>query len=371
MIACATGLAAIVLIVGQTDAGPAFFAQSPPPTWLEPITFQVAEGSAIGELSGLGIGAAVVAAYNSYRAISTASLPPLTFDANPFPYSAGTAKTNFGGRNVVFVDQGNAAIEERLLRGVYGANPIADAKQEAQRTLGLTHVSAHKAVVKRGLANFWIAISSTAGVGPELDQILQHEVGHVLGIGHSGLVRRPAPPGPTSDWPIPRMRSSIVPGRYRTPFIFVHPDEHAWVSALYPSNRFSKEYGRVSGTVTLVGAGSSRPACGVAISAIPLDSGVDWSDGAVSSIAGFGGKPVYDLPLPPGRYSLSAESIYSKPEVEYNRYLGTLRVNDPRACDGAEVLPRPVQLTQRYEVNVEVGRPQIVDIEIEIQGIVR
>ena len=177
----------------------------------------------------------------------------------------------------------------------------------------------------------------------EFDAAFIHEFGHFSGMDHSQInldCLIAAPCGVDDQEGLPTMFPFLVGDFMKT----LATDDIAWISNLYPSGSFSSNFGTISGTI-LFSDGTTH-AQGVNVIARRVDdSGTPTIDEsrriAVSVVSGFlftdnpgqdvtclgaictnlvgsqfGGRdPLligrFDLPLPPGNYTVEVESVFS------------------------------------------------------------
>lgn len=139
------------------------------------------------------------------------------------------------------------------------------------------------------------------GPGPvDLQDVMTHEVGHLIGLDHTPLV------GPTSIRPTMNpFASQDQPGMART----LEPDDVAGATALYPGSA-ATQLGAIAGQV-MNRAGS--PAFGVHVIAYDATTGdfvVSALSGAAGDNKGRTGDGRYEISgLPPGEYRIGIESV--------------------------------------------------------------
>jgi len=194
----------------------------------------------------------------------------------------------------------------------------------------------------------------------EFNQAFTHEFGHFLGLGHSqinvdlllkALNGQPSTctPDDTAGMPLMFPIIGICPAKATTGVPVVAVDDAAWISKLYPVGSsppigkasYSAKYGTISGTVFF--SDGVTPVQGVNIIArstnLPRRNAVSAVSGdlftgnpgqtrtcvdpnnptpATCSNLGdpFGSRDVslighYEIPLPPGTYTVSVESVFS------------------------------------------------------------
>ena len=191
---------------------------------------------------------------------------------------------------------------------------------------------------------FTWSVSPTGEAGRvDLESVAVHEIGHLLGLGHSAL-------GETEI--IPGGRRVIASGAVMFPIAFspgatadrtLQPDDIAGLSELYPSAQFSVATSSISGRITKNGSG----VYGAHAVAVNLETGV--------SIAGFSLSPTGEYViagLPPGAYLIRVEplddadtdSFFSGPiDVDFQVTYGSRIVTAPAGggSDPLDVTVRP------------------------------
>lgn len=139
------------------------------------------------------------------------------------------------------------------------------------------------------------------GPGPvDLQDVMTHEVGHLLGLDHTPLV------GPTSIRPTMNpFASQDGPGLART----LEPDDTAGATALYPGSA-ATQLGAITGQVV---NRNGDPAFGVHVVAYDATTGnfvVSALSGAAGDNKGRNGDGRYEISgLPPGEYRIGIESV--------------------------------------------------------------
>ncbi len=193
---------------------------------------------------------------------------------------------------------------------------------------------------------------------PEFDQAFTHEFGHFLGLGHSQInidvvekliagQQNACSNVEAAGMPLMFPVLGVCPAKTSIGLPILAPDDKAWISKLYPQpttasgkKSFASAYGTLSGTVYF--SDGITPAQGVNVIARNVDSPMA---NAVSTVSGFEftgnpgqtvtcqdpnnptpqtcsnlGYPTgsrdtslighFEIPLPPGTWTLSVESVY-------------------------------------------------------------
>jgi hypothetical protein len=156
--------------------------------------------------------------------------------------------------------------------GFTNAEPVRDvgvtvigfqAHQELERTLGVTTFTLDRTTGALVEADIFLNSSFAWSVAPagesnkfDVQSILTHEVGHLIGLGHSLLgetVLRPE-----GGRRVVAKRSVMFPIAYAVGTILdrtLQDDDIAGVTAMYPTGQFLNSTGSIAGNVTLGGAG--------------------------------------------------------------------------------------------------------------------
>jgi hypothetical protein len=134
----------------------------------------------------------------------------------------------------------------------------------------------------------------------DLESIAVHEIGHLLGLGHSALGETEVRPGGRRVIGAEAVMFPIAFAAGNTADRQLKPDDVAGLSDIYPTNEFRRTRGSISGRVTKNGAG----VFGAHIVAFntrtgALVGGFSLSDSGSFTIAG----------LEPGTYVLRAEPL--------------------------------------------------------------
>jgi len=117
-------------------------------------------------------------------------------------------------------------------------------------------------IVNPELSDLWITGIPTDPTQLDLNEIILHESGHLLGLAHSFLidsVMYPAKPRTSSD---PELKAL-----YRVPKTTLAHDDSAWLSWLYPNSSFASSTGTIEGRVFY----NDRPYVGAHIVAAKLN----------------------------------------------------------------------------------------------------
>lgn len=235
----------------------------------------------------------------------------------------------------------------------------------------------------------------------EFDQAFTHEFGHFLGLGHSQInvdllleALNGTMPSCTADdtagMPLMFPVLGLCPAKKTVGVPIIAVDDAAWISKLYPvgspvpagKTAYSASYGTITGTVFF--SDGITPAQGVniiarnttlprrnAVSAVSGDlftgnpgqttTCIDPTNPTVASCSNLGNPfgsrdPAlighFEIPLPPGTYTISAESIYAG-------FLGgsSLTPLDPP-------IPAPGSFSTNVTVSVKAGTATVFNITL-------
>ena len=128
----------------------------------------------------------------------------------------------------------------------------------------------------------------------ELSIVLAHEIGHMLGMDHSQI--------DNSQGLAPASYPVMYPQLNRTG-LFLHEDDVATISSLYPSATFNNFYGQLNGTFTRA---DGTPVLGANLWAKESNTGKLYSIVSDFLVQGTG---AFRLILPAGTYTLHAEAV--------------------------------------------------------------
>lgn len=203
--------------------------------------------------------------------------------------------------NVVFVDP--------------DASLIAELMGEANRTKvlgwGIPVVDAKEIV------RFIAVINTCKEVLPAVQHsCLLHEVGHAIGLDHSQITAAFSPGnGRDSDFTPVMYPLSRLPGDPQLDRL--RPDDQAWVSHLYPSAAYPKEYGQLKGEIVANKDGNRILVRGANIVAVRKNDPTI----RVSCVSDYlnKGDGSFELPLKAGSYTVYVEPIQ-------DRFFGSSRV---------------------------------------------
>ena len=190
------------------------------------------------------------------------------------------------GLNPIIFDT-NGSITDALF-GVGAKSSILGFAGSSYYTSG---ASAGKYREGQAIINGYINITDAT-----LTEVLAHEIGHFFGLDHSQL---DSTQGLASSNYV-----MMYPIAYRT-LPSLHEDDVAAVTALYPTAGVATAYGQLNGTFTTA---AGVPILGANIWAKEMATGKVYS--VVSDFL-TQGNGYFRLYLPPGMYSLNAESIAS------------------------------------------------------------
>jgi uncharacterized repeat protein (TIGR01451 family) len=211
--------------------------------------------------------------------------PALSTDYTAANYSGILNNFNDGLNPVIF--DTNGAITDALF-GVGAKNYVIGFAGSAYWTSG---AQAGKYAEGRAVLNGSINLSDAVWT-----IALAHEFGHFFGLDHTQLDSAQGLAG--SNYPV------MYPIAYRTA-LSLHEDDTAAVSALYPASGAASAYGQLTGTFTTAGG---TPILGANIWARETSTSKLYS--VVSDFL-TQGSGYFRLHVPPGIYTLHAESIES------------------------------------------------------------
>jgi hypothetical protein len=168
----------------------------------------------------------------------------------------------------------------------------------------------------------------------QFDQAITHELGHFSGLGHSQIndsILNAGYPCPTDQLAgLPLMFPFLAcQSRKDAGLPILAPDDQAWLAKLYPAQDFNSSYGTIKGYILFadgqsqvqganVIARSTTQPLQVAVSAV---SGYRFTGNPGQSVTGenSGGSAhgardatligYYEIPVPPGTYTVEVESI--------------------------------------------------------------
>lgn len=183
---------------------------------------------------------------------------------------------------------------------------------------------------------------ATPPLGRDVQAVLTHEIGHLLGLDHSPIAGRPGTHRQATMFPRDR------PGQNQERSL--EPDDIAGVSAIYPSEGFFALTGSISGRVL---EGDGAPVSGAHVVAyaahepqVPL----------LGSISGMGGNAIGEYRLQglwPGRYLVRLEPLGAS--FRPSDFLG----QGPSMALASEFAPEYFDdanyISEASEINVEAG----------------
>jgi hypothetical protein len=208
---------------------------------------------------------------------------PLPFDYTSTNYS-GIHNNSRDGVNPVLFDTDGSIVDQ-----VYGAGASSSILGFAGSSYYISGPSAGRYREGRAVLNGAIAISDATW-----KVVLAHEFGHFFGLDHSQL--------DSAQGLQPSNYVLMYPIAVRT-LVSLHEDDVAAVSALYPAAGVAAAYGQLTGTFTTV---AGAPILGANIWAREVATGRVYSIVSDFLLQGTG---YFRLYLPPGTYTLGAESI--------------------------------------------------------------
>lgn len=178
----------------------------------------------------------------------------------------------------------------------------------------------------------------------QFDEAITHEIGHFLGLDHSQinvdlLTQHVYPCDVDGLAGMPLMFPvSLCQARQDADLPVLAPDDVAWISTLYPNSNYASTYGTISGAI-FFGDGISQVQGANVIARMVDDPNTPEDESrrvAVSVVSGylFTGNPgqtvtadntygdrdgsrnpqligYYQIPVPPGTYTVEVESIYT------------------------------------------------------------
>lgn len=269
----------------------------------KPVNFSIDNGS-LGNLPRDEAARIVEAAFQKWERVSTSSL---RFNSLGFLTQDVTSE-NFDQffseprpeNPIVFDSDG------RIIEKILGAG----ASHVVLGFAGIRYVdSEHRHYLSgRAVLN---GLRLTAG---DLEQVVLHEVGHLVGLDHTQAGQVFAENLIVTDNPfVPVMYPFMVSNGAREP----RPDDISWISWLYAEANFQGSTGRIAGRVL---APEGEPLVGVNVVAVPLERKADGSlseilEKSVSVVSDFlmTGDGRYELPgLAPGEYIVFIEPLDSR-----------------------------------------------------------
>ena len=246
--------------------------------WNRPVTYFVTERGVAG-VTAPQLRDAIGRAFATWQAVSTATVSSQFLGLTIAPPGLRDGQTTFG-----FVDRPD-------LDRVLGATSfLLD---------GMTGEVLESDVFFNTRFNWSVAAAGEAD-RIDLESVALHEIGHLLGLGHSAL-------GETEM--IPAGRRVVASGAVMFPIAMgpgivadrqLQADDIAGISDLYPAANFEAETGTISGRVTKNGSG----VLGAHIVALHLESGQLIGSFALNPSGEF-----VIAGLDPGRYVLRAEPL--------------------------------------------------------------
>lgn len=117
-------------------------------------------------------------------------------------------------------------------------------------------------VLNPALSNQWVTTTPTLATQLDVQEIITHEAGHLLGLAHSFLIDSmmyPAKPQASTD--------ASLKALYRVPKRSLAQDDIAWLSNLYPNDQFAAATSKIAGRVYY----GSDPFVGAQVVAIKVD----------------------------------------------------------------------------------------------------
>jgi hypothetical protein len=155
----------------------------------------------------------------------------------------------------------------------------------------------------KGFVRFFALINAHPALAREQRATILHEVGHVFGLDHSQITATAF-----SASKVDRDYAPVMfPWSFTPPLHQLRPDDEAWVSTLYPSRNYKKQYGRIQGQMVASKGTRQFPVRGANVVAV----GVADEHYRVSCVSDYlgDGTGAFALPVKAGKYRLYVEPI--------------------------------------------------------------
>ena len=252
-----------------------------------PITYAVNANGVSGftsDLQKLVIVGAVNDAFRAWAGIPQASIQ---FTNSGASQATGTDTAGADGVNTISFQDPNKTVLFRP--GTLAVTTITVAVTGGQAMLGDKVVNAVPGQMLDADITFdpSIAFSPNGASGADLEAILLHEIGHLLGLGHTAILS-------SIMNPFGEAGSGVASRNLQS-------DDILSAAALYPNPGFSPAPGSISGVILDASASPLKSAHVVAMSVpggVPLESQLTGADGSYLLAA-----------LPPGSYQLFVEPL--------------------------------------------------------------
>jgi hypothetical protein len=222
--------------------------------------------------------------------------------------------------NVDFPSQG---LDSNLIAIAFLNGSLSGARISASNV----RLSEGDVLMNPALKDFWKTEGITAATDLDVQEILTHEIGHVLGLGHSFLIDAMMYPGKPQP-------STPELGLFRFPKRTLTQDDLSWASKMHPDRSARSSYARIEGRVLYDG----YPYIGAHIIAMKVDEDdltyPFSNDNAdllvrglknVSAFSELGGRFSIDY-LEPGQYKIvvqNGKSFLDFSLVNVNGFLGS------------------------------------------------
>jgi hypothetical protein len=282
--------AALVLLAGlaglAAGGGPHVVADGKALCWdasKNPIAYEVHTGAAPKKEAD-AFAALVQDAFDAWASVKTAKL---TFSQKKVSGKAlsleGFSTIEKQGPNTVVMDVGGDIV----------ATLLGEANRKFIHGWGVPIDDGARIV------RFYAIINAHESLESSRKGVVLHELGHVMGLDHSQITAAFAKrKGDQRYAPV------MFPTSFDPPLTKLRPDDEAWLSRLYPSDAYAKQYGVIKGKVVTGKAKAVRGANVVAV----RDGDEEHRVSCVSDYLG-DGSGAFEIPVKIGDYWLYVEPI--------------------------------------------------------------